>query len=110
MEARACMKYVRVSPRKARLVVDLIRGKDVNSAVTILKLSRKRTAGIVKKVLDSAIANAIQTGEIDPDDLFVKRIYVDPGPSMKRFRAAPMGRAHMYVRRSSHITVVLDER
>jgi large subunit ribosomal protein L22 len=110
MEARAILKYVRISPRKARLIVDMIRGKDVSSAVSILKFSRKKTASVVRKVLDSAIANAVQTGEIDADNLYVKSIYVDQGPMFKRFRAAPMGRALMYRRRTSHITVILDEK
>jgi len=110
MEARAKLRYVRISPRKARQIVDLIRGKDTNSAVSILRFSRKKPAKIVKKVLDSAIANATQTGEIDPDSLYVKKAFVDQGPMMKRFRAAPMGRAHMYRRRTSHITIILDEK
>lgn len=110
MEARASLRYVKVSPRKVMQVIDLIRGKDVHDASAILRFSKKGSAKLVKKVLDSAIANATQTGEIDIDILFVKRAYVDQGPMMKRFRAAPMGRAHMYRKRTSHITLVLDER
>ncbi|RMG61112.1 MAG: 50S ribosomal protein L22 [Deltaproteobacteria bacterium] len=110
MEARAVLRYARISPLKARLVVDLIRGKDVNSALTILNFSKKKAAKIVKKVLESAIANAVQTGEIDPDNLYVKRAFVDQGPVMKRYRAAAMGRAHMIRKRTSHITIILDER
>lgn len=110
MESRACLRYARISPRKVMQVVDLIRGKDINNAIAMLKFSKKGSARIVKKVLDSAIANATETGEIDLDNLYVKRAYVDQGPMMKRFRAAPMGRAHMYRKRTSHITIILDEK
>ncbi|MDH3259203.1 MAG: 50S ribosomal protein L22 [Deltaproteobacteria bacterium] len=110
METRACLRYVRVSPRKVMQVVDMIRGKDINNAITLLKFSNKGSARIVKKVLDSAIANATETGQIDLDNLYVKRVFVDQGPMMKRFRAAPMGRAHMYRKRTSHITIILDEK
>jgi large subunit ribosomal protein L22 len=110
MESRASLRYVRISPRKVMQVVDLIRGQDINNAIAILKFSNKGSARIVKKVLDSAIANATETGEIDLDNLYVKRAFVDQGPMMKRFRAAPMGRAHMYRKRTSHITIILDEK
>ncbi len=110
MEARAVLRYARISPLKVRIVVDLIRGKDVNTALSILNFSKKKAAKIVKKVLNSAIANALQTGEIDPDNLYIKRAYVDQGPMLKRYRAAAMGRAHMYRRRTSHITIILDEK
>jgi len=109
MEARATAKFMRVSPRKARLVVDLIRGKKISEARTVLSLAKKASASVVKKVLDSAVANAGQTGVIDLDTLYVKQAYVDLGTAMKRFRPAPMGRAHKYRRRSSHITIVVDE-
>lgn len=109
MEARATARFVRVSPRKARLVVDLIRGKRISDAQTVLRLAKKASASVVKKVLDSAVANAGQTGVIDLDTLYVKQAYVDLGASQKRFRPAPMGRAHKYRRRTSHITIVVDE-
>ncbi len=109
MEARATARFVRVSPRKARLVVDLIRGKRISDAQTILRLAKKASSSLVKKVLDSAVANAGQTGVIDLDTLYVKKAYVDLGASQKRFRPAPMGRAHKYRRRTSHITIVVDE-
>jgi large subunit ribosomal protein L22 len=109
MEARATAKFIRVSPRKARLVVDLIRGKKISEAQTVLKLAKKASATVVKKVLDSAVANAGQTGVIDLDTLYVKQVYVNLGASAKRFRPAPMGRAHKYRRRTSHITIVVDE-
>lgn len=109
MEARATAKFVRMSPRKARLVVDLIRGKRISDAQTVLRLAKKASAAVVKKVLDSAVANAGQTGVIDLDTLYVKQAYVNLGASQKRFRPAPMGRAHKYRRRTSHITIVVDE-
>ncbi len=110
MEARATVRFLRVSPRKARLVVDLIRGKSVSDAQAVLALANKACARTVRKLLDSAVANAAQTGVIDTNILFVKRACVDGGASMKRFRPAPMGRAHPYRRRSSHITIVVDEK
>jgi large subunit ribosomal protein L22 len=109
MEARATLKFVRVSPRKARLTIDLIRGKKIEDAKTILRLANKASARTFGKVLASAVANAGQTGVIDLDTLFVKQAFVDQGSSLKRFRPAPMGRAHRYRRRTSHITIVLDE-
>jgi len=109
MEATATAKFMRVSPRKARLVVDLIRGKKISEARTILSLAKKASAATVKKVLDSAVANAGQTGVIDTDMLYVKSAYVNVGTSQKRFRPAPMGRAHKYRRRTSHITIIVDE-
>ncbi len=110
MEANATLRFVRISPRKARLVVDLIRGRKIEDAQTVLRLANKASARTVRKVLDSALANAGQTGVIDMDNLFVKGAFVNQGTSMKRFRPAPMGRAHRYRRRTSHITIVLDER
>jgi large subunit ribosomal protein L22 len=109
MEARATLRFTRIAPRKARLVVDLIRGKKLSEAQAILKLAKKASAVTVKKVLDSAVANAGQTGVIDVDTLFVKQAFVDGAASLKRFRPAPMGRAHKYKRRTSHITIVVDE-
>lgn len=109
MEARATAKYQRTTPRKARLVVDLIRGKKIEEARTILRLANKASAKTVRKVLDSAVANAAQTGVIDTDTLFVKKAFVDIAASQKRLRPAPMGRAHRYHRRTSHITIVVDE-
>ncbi len=109
MEASATARFVRMSPRKARLVVDLIRGKRISDAQTVLRLAKKASASLVKKVLDSAVANAGQTGVIDLDTLYVKKAYVDLGASQKRFRPVPMGRAHRYRRRTSHITIVVDE-
>jgi large subunit ribosomal protein L22 len=110
MEAKASAKYVRISPQKARLVVDLVRGKSVEEARGILKFTRKSAAGMVDKVLKSAFANAKQNPTIDESILYVKKIYVDQGPSLKRWRARAQGRAAGIKKRMSHITVVLDER
>ncbi len=109
MEVRAATRYVRISPRKARLVTDLVKGKPVEEALNILKFVPKKGAGLVSKTLRSAVANAEQNPNIDVDTLYVKRIYVDQGPTMKRWRARAMGRATRILKRSSHITVVLDE-
>ncbi|MEA2014359.1 MAG: 50S ribosomal protein L22 [Thermodesulfobacteriota bacterium] len=109
MEAKAIVKYVRISPQKARLVVDLVRGKKVGDADTVLAFTHKKAAGIVKKALKSAIANATQNPNMDENILYVKQIYVDQGPSLKRWRARAQGRAAAIKKRTSHITVVLGE-
>ena len=110
MEAKAVARYVRVSPQKARLVVDLIRGKNVNNAIATLAFTRKAVSKIIDKVLKSAVANAENTKKkIDVDTLFVKKAYVDQAPTMKRTHAKAMGRANIIRKRSSHITIVLDE-
>ena len=105
-------KYMKMSPRKSRLVVDLIRGKDAGEALTILKFSRKRkAAGLVSKVLDSAIANAqVKFPNIDVDKLYISSAYVDKAPYLKRFRAAPRGRGVSILKRYCHITIHLGER
>jgi large subunit ribosomal protein L22 len=110
MEAKAVAKQVRIAPRKVKLVVDLIRGKAVGEAVSILKLTPKRGSLIVEKLLNSAIANAEHNYEMEPDNLFVSKIYVDEGVTLKRFRPRAMGRASRINKRSSHITVVLSEK
>lgn len=110
MEARATLKYVRISPQKARLVVDLIRGKRAQDAINILQFTKKRITHQVEKVLRSAIANAEQKSEhLDVDRLVVSKAYVGDAPRLKRIRPAPMGRAYRYQRRMSHITVVVEE-
>jgi len=109
MEAKAVTRYVRISPRKARLVTELIKGKPVEEALTILRFVPKKAARLVDKTLRSALANAEQNPNIDVDTLYIKRIFVDGGPTMKRWRARAMGRATKIIKRSSHITVVLAE-
>ena len=109
MEARAIAKYIRVSPQKVRLVVDLIRGKRIDEAQKILTFTRKYAALPVRKVLTSAIANARQNAHIDENTLYVKEAFVDQGPCLKRWRARAQGRAASIKKRMSHITVILRE-
>ena len=113
MEARAIARYVGMSPRKARLVIDQIRGKSVNEAYAILQFSKKGAAETIGKTLRSAVANAQvksqDDGEVlDVDELFVREAFVDEGPTLKRWRAAAQGRAAPIRKRTSHITVVVD--
>ena len=113
MQAKAIAKYVRMSPRKVRLVVDLIRGRSVNEAYATLQFSKKAAADPVGKTLRSAVANAQYKAQdegdvLDVDDLFVREAYVDEGPMLKRWRAAAMGRAAPRRRRMSHITIMVD--
>ncbi|MEW6323992.1 MAG: 50S ribosomal protein L22 [Nitrospirota bacterium] len=107
-EARAVLRHVRVAPRKARVVVDLVRGKPVGAAMTILKFTPRRAARVVEKVLKSAIANAEQREVGDVDELWVSRAQVDQGPTLKRIQPAPRGMAHPIKKRTSHITLVLS--
>lgn len=109
--SQAEARYVRVSAQKARLVVDLIRGRQAGEAIVLLSGVNKRIAPTVEKVLRSAIANAENKSEdVDVDRLFVAEAYVNEGPRQKRIRPAPMGRAYRYQRRTSHIVVKLGER
>jgi large subunit ribosomal protein L22 len=115
MNAKAILKKVRVAPRKARLVADLVRGMDVDQALEVLTFTRKKTAPLLKKLLESAIANAEHEGEghdhaVDIDKLYIRSVTVDGGPTMRRFRPRAMGRATKIIKRTSHITLVLDER
>jgi large subunit ribosomal protein L22 len=103
---KAEARHISISPQKARLVVDLIRGRRANDAIIVLRSVNKRIAPVVEKVLHSAIANAQNLNEdIDVDSLFVSEAYVNEGPRQKRIRPAPMGRAYRYVRRTAHIIV-----
>jgi large subunit ribosomal protein L22 len=104
---KAVAKFVRIAPRKARLVADEVRGKSVPEAVTILQFTNKRAAGIVGEVIKSAAANAEHNDDADIEALFVRDVRVDEGPTIKRFRARAMGRATMIRKRTSHISVVL---
>jgi len=106
----ATAKYVRVSPRKAGDVARLIRGKRVAEAKAILMLSPRVAAKLVGKVLDSAVANAENNENLDADDLYVVQAYVNGGPTLKRFRPRAMGRASRIRKRTSHITVCVDEK
>jgi large subunit ribosomal protein L22 len=114
IEARAVARYIRVSPQKARLVVDLIRGHRAAEALHTLRFTKKRAARDIEKVLRSAIANAERKAEdagesLDVDELFVSRCFVNEGPRWKRIRPAPMGRAFRYQKRTSHIVVEVAE-
>ncbi|MDD2372024.1 MAG: 50S ribosomal protein L22 [Syntrophomonadaceae bacterium] len=109
-EARAVARYLRVSPFKARQVADLVRGKDIDEAVGILRYTNKKSAPLINKVLKSAIANAEHNNDMDSDELYVSEIYVDEGPTLKRMRPRAYGRADVRRHRTSHITVVLRER
>jgi len=112
VQAQATAKYVRTSAQKAGLVLDLIRGRDVNVALATLKFARKSVARDIEKVLRSAIANASQKDGFggDVERLFVNACYADQGPSQKRIRPAPMGRAFRVVKRTAHLTVAVSER
>jgi large subunit ribosomal protein L22 len=110
MEARAVTRHVRISPQKARLVANLIRGKQVEEALTILRFTPKKAARILDKTLRAAIANAADTQNVNPDALYVKLTYVDGGTTLKRFIPRAHGRATPIRKRTSHFTVVVDEK
>lgn len=115
MEARAIASSVGMSPRKVRLVVDLIRGRKVEEAYSILKFSKKAATRPIEKTLRSAVANAQQKADtagsfLDTDELVVREAFVDEGPRMKRFRAAAMGRAAPRIKRTSQITIIVDRK
>jgi large subunit ribosomal protein L22 len=109
MPFKATHKFARIAPRKARLVLDLIRGRDVDDALALLKFSKKRAAVLVDKVVRSAVANAGEQ-EADTGALFVKEAWADPGPTMKRFQPKDRGKAYSIMKRTSHLVVTLDER
>ncbi|MDP9379064.1 MAG: 50S ribosomal protein L22 [Chloroflexota bacterium] len=109
MRVKATTKFVRTSPRKARLVADLVRGKKVTDALAILRFTNKSVAVDIANTLQSAAANAENNHELDRGDLYVAAIYADDGPTFKRIRPAPRGRAHRINKRTSHITVIVDE-
>lgn len=115
MESKAILRYARVSAQKARLVADLVRGMDVPDAIETLMFTRRKTAPMVRKLIESAVANAEQSAEqagnsLDVDGMFVKTIMVDQGPSLRRFRPRAQGRATPVLKKTSHITVVLGTR
>jgi large subunit ribosomal protein L22 len=116
MEAKATSKYVHTSAQKAGLVLELIRGKKASEALSILRFTRKSVARDIEKALRSAIANAVHVADknqkrrLDEDDLVVSRAYANQGPSQKRVRPAPMGRAYQVLKRTTHLTVAVAER
>ena len=110
MEAKATHKYITSSPRKMRLVVDLIRGMDVEKAIEVLHFSPKHASKYAEKVLRSAVSNLLNKDEdstLEPSDLYVKEAYVNQGPTLKRMLPAPMGRAYRIRKRSNHLTIVV---
>ncbi len=110
MRVRAIAKYIRVSPRKIRLLMREIRGKRVEEALNLLTFAPQRGAPVLRKLINSAVANASQHPDVDVDNLFIKHIFADEGPTLRRFRPRAMGRATRIRRRTSHLTIILDER
>lgn len=110
METRAVAKFVRVAPRKARQITDMIKGKGPAEVLNILQFTSKGAGPIVAKVIKSALANARQNPEINADNLYIERAYVNQGATLKRFRPRAMGRASKIRKRTSHITIVLKEK
>ena len=110
MVSKAIHKYMRISPKKVRLILDLIRKKNVEDAFTILNATRKRSSPLVAQLLKSAVANASEKGHSDTENLYVKKAVANPGPVLKRFRPRAMGRATSRKRRMTHVTIELEER
>ena len=110
MQALAKHRYARISAQKARLVADQIRGQSAEDALNTLSFSTKKAAGLIKQVLNSAIANAENNEGADPDNLYVAKVFVDEGPTMKRLRARAKGRANRIFKRTSHISVLVSEK
>lgn len=115
MSSQAKLRHARVAPQKARLVANLVRGKDVSEAIEILSFTRKKSAPMIRKLVESAVANVEESSRrgsdfVDPDSLFVESIWVDAGPTLRRFRPRAQGRATKILKKTSHITVVLGTR
>jgi len=110
MEIRAAARYVRISPQKVRLIMGQVRGKKVEEALNELSFAPQRGARLVKKLIDSAVANAQENAGMDVDSLYIAKIYADEGPMLKRWRPRALGRATRIRKRTSHLTVVLDEK
>ena len=109
MEVKATTRYARISPFKLRLPIDEVKGKNAGQALTLLKFMPLKAAGLIHKTLASAVANAEHNNELDVDKLVVKNIIVNHGPTMKRFRARARGRASRILKRTSHLTVIVEE-
>ena len=113
LEARAINRYINSSPRKMRLVIDLIRGRSVPEALSILHFTAKSAAKVAEKVVRSAVSNLQnkdEAGRVDPESLYIKEVFVDGGPGMKRMLPAPMGRAYRIVKRSNHLTIIVAQK
>lgn len=109
MQAKAMIKNVRISPRKARVIANLVRGRKIGEAMAILRYTTKKASRIIEKLLFSAIANAEHGGKADVDEFFVENCFVDGGPLVKRFMPRAMGRANRIQHRTSHISVLISE-
>ena len=115
MESKAVLRFARVSPQKARLVANLVRGRDVSEAIEVLTFTQKKSAPILRKLVESAVANAEvkarrDASDLDIDELYVKTVYVDEGPVLRRFRPRAQGRATRIIKKTAHITVELATR
>ncbi|MBU2598287.1 MAG: 50S ribosomal protein L22 [Actinobacteria bacterium] len=110
MEVKAVLRYIRISSQKTRLVIDMIRGMDVSKAKVVLDFTPKKAAKIVKKVLSSAVANAIENHGMKKENLYISKIYVDQGPTLKRMKPRARGRADRIKKRTSHITIYISQR
>ena len=110
MEAKAVAKYVRIAPRKVRVVMNLVRGKSVAEAFAILKFTPKAGADVIEKVLKSAVANAENNFDMNVDKLYISSAYVDQGPTLKRIHPRSRGQAFSILKRTAHVTVVVSER
>jgi len=109
METRAVARFVRISPRKVRLVMDEVRGKRVEDALNMLTFAPQKGARLLRKLIRSAVSNAQHNNNLDPDSLVVKSVFADEGPALKRFIPRAQGRATQIRKRTSHLTVILDE-
>jgi large subunit ribosomal protein L22 len=110
MPYQAKHRFARIAPRKARLLMNLIRGRDVDDAITLLRFSKQRASGMIEKVVRSAVANAAEQEARSRNALYVAQCWVDPGPVMKRFQPKDRGKAYAIMKRTSHLVVTLDER
>jgi large subunit ribosomal protein L22 len=110
MPYQAKHRFARIAPRKARLLMNLIRGRDVDDAITLLQFAKQRASGMIEKVVRSAVANAAEQEVRSRNALFVKECWVDPGPTIKRFQPKDRGKAYSIMKRTSHLVVTLDER
>ncbi|MEA3348312.1 MAG: 50S ribosomal protein L22 [Pseudomonadota bacterium] len=109
MQVQAKLRHFRMAPRKVRLVTDMIKGMDVERAINTLQVTGKKCAPVLRKLVESAVASADQRGDMDIDSLYISRAFVDEGPTMRRFQPRAMGRATRINKRSSHVTVILDD-
>jgi len=110
MAFKASHRYARISPRKARLLMNLVRGRDVDDAITLLRFAKQRASGMIEKVIRSAVANANEQEVPTRETLFVAKAWVDPGPTIKRFQPKDRGKAYSINKRTSHLVVTIDER